>query len=205
MGKVEKNNKPDYIQIIRGKKLPIVTLDSRWHELFPEDYKSKFIREQEYAVNHLLKKQGRLVNDIKDMNKLKKNLLRDIIANMDTVKEPKTLAKERRLDRNKHYVNEINSKTEIAMEELAELPYQIQQANEELMAESIRVLCEQLEENKEELKEVTEWIDNIREELKNKILIKQDLETRNSLIYTYMHDVLGPEIMEMVDKEQNKR
>ncbi len=200
-----KDKKPDFIHIVRDKKLPILTLDNRWHELFPEENKSRLIHELEYKVNHLLKKQGRLVNGIKDMKELKSNLLKDIIVNMDTGREPERNVRDRRLDRNKHYVNEINSKTEIATEELAKLPYQIKQVNEELMAESISMLYEQLQENKEELEEVTEWINHIREELKTKILIKQDLEAKNSLIYTYMHDILGPEIMEMVDNEQNKR
>lgn len=200
-----KDKRPDFIHIVRDKKLPILTLDNRWHELFPEDNKNMLIRELEHKVNHLLKKQGRLVNGIKDMKELKNNLLKDIVVNMDTGREPVRKAKDNKLDRNRHYVNEINSKTEIAMEELAELPYQIKQVNEELMAESIRVFYEQLTENREELEEVTEWINHIREELKTKILIKQDLEAKNSLIYTYMHDILGAEIMEMVDKEQNKR
>lgn len=200
-----KDKKPDFIHIVRDKKLPILTLDNRWHELFPEENKSRLIHELEHKVNHLLKKQGRLVNGIKDMKELKSNLLKDIIVNMDTGREPERNVRDRRLDRNKHYVNEINSKTEIATEELAKLPYQIKQVNEELMAESISMLYEQLQENKEELEEVTEWINHIREELKTKILIKQDLEAKNSLIYTYMHDILGPEIMEMVDNEQNKR
>ncbi len=200
-----KDKRPDFIHIVRDKKLPILTLDNRWHELFTEDNKNMLIRELEHKINHLLKKQGRLVNGIKDMKELKSNLLKDIVVNMDTGREPARKAKDRKLDRNRHYVNEINSKTEIAMEELAGLPYQIKQVNEELMAESIRVFYEQLKENKEELEEVTEWISHIREELKAKILIKQDLEEKNSLIYTYMHDILGADIMEMVDKEQNKR
>ncbi len=200
-----KDKRPDFIHIIRDKKLPILTLDNRWHELFPEEKKNVLIRELEHKVNQLLKKQGRLVNGIKDMKELKSILLKDIVVNMDTGREPARKAKDRKLDRNKHYVNEINSKTEIAMEELAELPYQIKRVNEELTAESIRIFYEQLEENREELEEVTEWINNIREELKTKLLIKQDLEAKNSLIYTYMHDILGAEIMEMVDKEQNKR
>lgn len=203
MGK--KDKRPDFIHIVKDKKLPILTLDNRWHELFPEENKNTLIRELEYKLKNLLKKQGRLVNGIKDMKELKNNLLKDIVVNMDTGKEPARKAKDRKLDRNRHYVNEINLKTEAAMEELAELPYQIKQVNEELMAESIRLFYEQLEANREELEEVTEWINSIREELKTKILIKQDLEAKNSLIYTYMHDILGAEIMEMVDKEQNKR
>lgn len=199
MGKKEK--KIDFTNIVRNKKLPILTLDTRWHELFPEDRKTAAIRDLEQRVNNLLKKQGKLVNDIKDMKRLKSNLLKDIVDNMDIGKHPAGKVKEKKLDQNKQFVNELNEKINQSMDELAEIPYQIKLVNEELLAESIQVFYSELEENKIEIKEVTEWIAGIREELKNKILIKQDLETKNSLIYTYMHDILGAEIMELFDRE----
>ena len=41
-------------------------------------------------------------------------------------------------------------------------------------------------------------------ELKRRIIIKQDKEIANTNIYTYMHDLLGPEMMEVFDnKEEN--
>lgn len=199
MGKKEK--RIDFTNIVRNKKLPILTLDTRWHELFPEDSKTAAIRDLEQRVNNLLKKQGKLVNDIKDMKRLKSNLLKDIVDNMDIGKHPAGKAKEKKLDQNKQFVNELNEKINQSMDELAEIPYQIKLVNEELLAESIQVFYSELEENKIEIKEVTDWIAGIREELKNKILIKQDLETKNSLIYTYMHDILGAEIMELFDRE----
>lgn len=200
-----KGKRIDYTNIVRDKNLPILTLDARWHELFPEETKTQTIRELEQKVNNLLKRQGKLVNGIKDMKVLKNNLLKDIVVNMDTGRDPARKLKDRKLDQNQHYIHEINSKTDVAMEELAEIPSQIRLANAELLAESIREIYEQLEENKEELEEVTEWINNIREELKSKILVKQDLEEKNSLIYTYMHDILGAEIMELFDREQYNR
>jgi hypothetical protein len=140
-----------------------------------------------------------MVNDIKDMKRLKSNLLKDIVDNMDIGKDLAGKANEKKLGKNKQYVNELNEKINRAMDELADMPYQIKLVNEELLAESIRVFYYELEENKDEIKEVTDWIAGIREELKNKILIKQDLETKNNLIYTYMHDILGAEIMELFD------
>jgi hypothetical protein len=203
MGK--KGKKIDFTNVVRDKKLPILTLDSRWHEIFPEDLKTSAIRELEQKVNNLLKKQGKLVNDIKDMKRLKSSLLKDIVDNMNIGKDPSGKAKEKKLDKNKQYVNELNEKIDRSMDELAEIPYEIKLVNEELLAESISVFYNQLEDNKEEIKEVTDWIANIREELKNKILIKQDLEAKNTLIYTYMHDILGAEIMELFDREQDGR
>ncbi len=198
---LKKSKKPDFTGIVRNKKLPILTLDTRWHELFPDDEKSIAVRELEQKVNNLLKRQGKLVNDIKDMKQLKSNLLKDIVDNMEIGNDSSGKAKEKKLDKNKQYINEINEKVEAYTEELADLPYQIKIINEELLTESIQLLYQQMEEYKEEIHEVTDWIANIREELKMKILLKQDMETRNSLIYSYMHDMLGADIMELFDKE----
>jgi hypothetical protein len=199
MGKKEK--KIDYEKIIKNKKIPILTLDNRWHELFTEEQKTPVIRELEQKVNNLLKKQGKLVNDIKDMKKLKNSLIKDIMVNMDIGNDIIGKAKEKKLDQNKQFINELNEKIEKAMDELADIPYQIKEVNEELMQESFQLFYDCLESNKQELKEVAEWIAGIREELKQKILIKQDLEAKNSLIYTYMHDILGAELMEKFDHE----
>ncbi|MBP1754793.1 MAG: hypothetical protein H6Q59_1191 [Firmicutes bacterium] len=203
MGK--KGKKIDFTNIVRDKKLPILTLDARWHELFPEERKTSSIKELEQRVNNLLKKQGKMVNDIKDMKRLKSNLLKDIVDNMDIGKDLAGKANEKKLGKNKQFVNELNEKINRAMDELADMPYQIKIVNEELLAESIRVFYYELEENKDEIKEVTDWIAGIREELKNKILIKQDLETKNNLIYTYMHDILGAEIMELFDNQHGTK
>ncbi len=203
MGKKEK--RIDFNKIVKDKKLPILTLDTRWHELFADDQKTSIIRELEQKVNNLLKKQGKLVNDIKDMKRLKNNLMKDIMVNMDIGTDLLGKAKEKKLDKNKQYINEINDKINAAMDELGEIPYQIKQVNEELMTESIHICYERLEDNKVEIKEVTDWIAGVRNELKDKILIKQDLETKNSLIYTYMHDIIGAELMELFDRENGAK
>jgi seryl-tRNA synthetase len=199
MGKKEK--KIDFNKVVKNKKLPILTLDVRWHELFTEDQKTANIKDLEQKVNNLLKKQGKLVNDIKDMKKLKNSLIKDIMVNMDIGTDLVGKAKEKKLDKNKQYINEINEKINSAMDELADIPYQIKEVNEQLMAESIDICYERLENNKTELGKVSEWIAGIREELKNKILLKQDMEAKNALIYTYMHDILGAEMMELFDQE----
>jgi hypothetical protein len=199
-----RKRKVDFTGIVRNKKLPILTLDNRWHELFTEQQKTSAIIALEQKVNSLLKQQGKLVNDIKDMKRLKKSLLKDIVDNMEISRDIIGKAKEKRIDKNKQYIIELNEKIDAAMEELAELPYQIKLVNEELLAESIHVFYHQLESSREEIREVSEAITNMREQLKEKILLKQDLEERSSLIYTYMHDILGAEIMEQFDNEHSK-
>jgi hypothetical protein len=203
MGK--KDKKINFNKVVKDKKLPILTLDNRWHELFTEEQKTPEIIELEQKVNNLLKKQGKMVNDIKDMKKLKTGLIKEIVVNMDIGTDIIGKAKEKKLDKNKQYINEINGKIDAAMDELSEIPYQIKEVNEALMAESIKNFYEQLEMNKTELKEVADWIAEIREELKRKILVKQDLEEKNARIYSYMHDILGAELMEAFDTENSSK
>ncbi len=202
MAKREK--KTAFHNIVKNRKLPILTLDGRWHELFPEDVKTPEIKELEQEVNNLLKKQGKLTNDIKDMKNLKSSLLKDIMENMDIGSDTASKEKDKKLGKNKNYINELNEKMEQAMDELGDIPYRIKEVNEELMAESIEVFYRLLEKNKEDLKEVADWIMGIREELTHRILLKQDLETKNSMIYSYMHDILGAELMELFDRVQKR-
>jgi hypothetical protein len=201
----KKDKKIDFYSIVKDKKLPILTLDARWHEVFPEDHKTSEIKNLEQRVNNLLKKQGKLVNDIKDMKRLKNDLIKDIMANMEISKDPIGRAKEKKLEKNKQFINELNDKLTAAMDELAEIPYKVKVENEALLAESIHIFYDELDDNKLEIKEITAWIASIREELRNKILIKQDLEAKNTLMYSYMHDILGADLIEMFDSEQGTK
>lgn len=196
---MRKNKKTDYKSIIKDKKLPILTLDSRWHNIFPDERKTVKIKLLEQRVNQLLQEQGKMVHDIKDMRKLKKKLLSDIIVNMDIKDDMIGKSKEKKLDQNKRFVDELNGKIDKASDRLSELPYRIKKANEELLAESVKNCYERLHDNQKQLNITSDWIRKTREELKKKILTKHDIETTNNLIYSYMHDVLGAEVIDGFD------
>lgn len=195
----KRSNLDSLYEIVKNKKLPILTLDNRWHELLPDSEKTDYIRELEQKVNKLLKKQGKLVNDIKDMKKLKKHLMKDILINMDIGKD-----RNKKLGRLKQNIHEINDRIEAEMNELGDIPYQIKEVNEKLVVESMQLFYERMESNEAELKNVAEWINRMRDELTNKILLKQELETKNVALYTYMHDILGADLIEMFDKHHQK-
>lgn len=200
---MRKRKKLDVNKIAINKKLPILTLDARWHELFPNEIKSYRIKELEQKVNRLLKNQGKIVNDIKDMKKLKKSLVSDIVENMDIKKDNTGKSKEKKLDQNKKYINELNDKIDDASDKLSELPYKIKEANEELVLESIKSCYERIHDNQDKLDDISEWIKKTREELKQRIFEKNDMETANTLIYSYMHDLLGSEVINLFDVKLN--
>lgn len=196
--RIKKNN---LNTLVRNRKLPILTLDSRWHEIFSEEQKTTRIKELERKVNDHLSKQGKLVNDIKELKQLKKKLMGDIVANMDIDTSLAGKAKAKKQEKNKQYILEINEKIDKEMDELSELPYQIKEINEELLMESFAICYEQISKQMNEIKEVSDWITQTREKLKEKILLKQDIESKNDLMYSYMHDLLGAELMENLDNK----
>jgi len=196
-----KRNKIDFYPVIQNKKIPILTLDSRWHELFPEDQKTGRIKELENKVNKLLQTQGKLVNDIEDMKKLKKTFLEDIIDNMDNKDEN---SKENRMDKNRRYIDKLNEKINEASNELLEIPDKIKQANEELLIESLKVCYERINHYRKEIGRLSDWIAKTREELKKNILLRHDMETATKLIYSNLHDILGAETINLFDSIQEK-
>lgn len=197
-------DKIDFKKAFENKKIPILTLDERWHQLFPEYEKTPHIKELEKKLNNLMKQQGKEISEIKEMKKLKKKLMDEIVNNMDAANIEGNSLKIRKQEKSQKLIKEINDKIVKYEEELIELPYQIKKANEKLMIESMKICYQRLKNNEEQIAKNSEWVAKVREELKKRILIKQDLEMKNSSIYTYMHDLLGAEAIQIFDNEQGK-
>ncbi|NLZ83225.1 MAG: hypothetical protein GX915_06145 [Clostridiales bacterium] len=196
---MRKKNKINFNEIVKSRKLPILPLDTRWHSIFPEDEKTSEIGSLERKVNDLMMKQGKLVNELKDLKKLKSKVINDIVENMDIDSSKAGQAKGRKQDRNKQYIIDINDKIARETEELDLIPYEIKNANEALLAESMAICYNRIEKQKEQIEEISQWIEKTRAELTEKILMKQDMEAVNDKMYSYLHDLLGPNIMEAFD------
>ena len=142
-----------------------------------------------------------MATDMKDMKNLKTKLMQEIIAHMDVNETEAGKLKAKKLDRNQKLIKEISEKMNKAEDELIKLPYQIKAVNEQLIIESAKVCYERLDRNNEKAAEISRWVAKVREELKDKILEKQDMEMKSTAIYSYMHDMLGPELLQDLDEE----
>lgn len=185
-----------YNEAISKNKIPILILDNKWHKIFGKMNPTKEIKALEAALAELLKKQGKLVNENKDLKKIKSNLMNEIVENMDG--ENKGLS-EKKLSENKKLINEVNNKLEANEEILMDLPREIDRVNKELMLETMEMCYERLKDNTDTIEEIGAWIKDIRIQLKKNIVRKQDLEIYNSELYSYMHDIFGPDVMEIFD------
>ena len=66
---------------LTGKRIPILTLDNKWHKIFTQKKPDKKLKRLEDELNELLKKQGKLTGEVKEIKKLKKKLMDGIVAN----------------------------------------------------------------------------------------------------------------------------
>lgn len=191
-------------RIIRNSKIPILTLDGSWHELFPDYRKTGKIKELERQINELLKRQGKMNDDRKEMKKLKQRLMEEIIFNISEEGGEVGQLKQKKQEKSQKLILEINDKLEQCEEELDDIPEKLKRINEELLLESLRIWNEEMDHNNEEIEAINEWILDAREKLKENILRKQDMEARNAAMYSYMHNLLGAKLMEQVDLKHNK-
>ncbi len=191
----------DFEKIVRGMKVPVLVLDNRWQQLFPQENRPPLIRKLEKNLMAAMKKQANLESELKELKKLKKKLMSEIVKNMNEVaSEEKEEKRKKKLDKSQQLINEINEKIDKNIEQLDEMPDLIKKANENLMIASVKICYEKMNTNNYDIEMITEWIENTRTELKKQILIKQDKQDENTRIYSYLHDIMGPRYMEVFDE-----
>ncbi len=182
-----------------GKKIPILTLDNKWHKLFTQKEYSSDIKRMENELNNLLKRQAKAKEDCKELKKLKKKMMDEIVVLADAIEKSPSKKLEKEMEGHKSTVNECNEKIDACEEELVELPRQINQLNNKLMIATMEVCYRKLQKNTAELEEINEWIGSIRRELKKKVVRKQEKEAMNNQLYAYMHDIFGADVIEIFD------
>lgn len=199
-------NSESYKLALVGKKIPILVLDQKWHRLFAIHGKPQTVLDLETELNALLARQGKLNTEIKQLKHLKSQLMDNIVQNMDgTNAAAENTTKERRLEEDRKKLDEANAKIDADEDELLELPNRIREVNEALMLESMEYFYEKLRINQQEAQEIDAWIQQVRIDLKKNIIRKQNREINNREMYAYLHDILGPEVLDMFDMQLDEQ
>ena len=196
-------NKHDaFSEALQGKKIPVLTLDSKWYRLLDEIGKAT-VKDLEGQLNALLKRQGKLTTEVKDIKKLKKKLIGEIVPMVDEMEQKPSKKLEKQIDDHKRLVEECNEKLESYQEELMELPREIDRINGKLMLITMEYCYDAMQDNTEQIQEISEWVTKMRIELKKNLIRKQEMEQRNHNIYTYMNDIFGADVVNLFDLKYN--
>lgn len=189
-------------QALKGKRIPILTLDNKWYKLLTEEARAE-VAGLEEELNALLKRQGKLNNDVKNIKRLKKKLMGEIVSLVDEAEQEGKEDTPQKIEQNKKLVEDCNQRLEGYQDELLELPREIEQANFKLMLATMDYCYDTMQENGADIQEIAQWVTEVRIELKKRLIRKQEMEQRNNAIYSYMHDVFGAEVIEIFDMKYN--
>ncbi|MBP5598998.1 MAG: hypothetical protein J6X48_01810 [Lachnospiraceae bacterium] len=192
-----------FIPALQNKKIPLLTLDNTWHRLFTQTDPSDEILALEEELNDLLKKQGKLNTDIKDIRALKKRLMDEIVEQMNEMGSNMSKKAEKKLNDNKRLIEECNEKLQEYGDDVYDIPKKINEVNYKLMLETMEICYEQIQENNDEIENISKWVDEMRVELKKKVVQKQQKLKKNQNFYTYMHNIFGAEVINIFDMKYN--
>ena len=195
MGK-KKNIMPGFVQMLHGKRIPLLILDQKWHQLFL-DNKPKEIERLEQKLNKQLATQGKLNQELKDMKVLKKKLMKNIVVNMDEIGEHGH--ETRKLQEDRRLITEINDKMEAEELQLEKLQGEMEEDNFLLMVETMEYCYRIMNSNETEREGLVIRIAQMRTELKTKIYRREVIEEQNRGIYAYLHDIFGAQVVDIFD------
>lgn len=190
----------EFERALFNRKIPILTLDNKWYQLFTESERTPDMKYMADELNDLIKRQGKVSDKNREIRKLKKKLMDEIVVIADELlRDPSSKSLEKRQDECKRLLEECNEKLDANEEEMLELPRKINKLNKRLMIATMEVCYRRLQIDTEELEEIDEWIGKIRRDLKKKIIRKQEKEAKVHRLYSFMHDIFGPDVLEVFD------
>ncbi|MCI9336654.1 MAG: hypothetical protein HFH93_03770 [Lachnospiraceae bacterium] len=194
----DRNRQESFEQALKGKRIPVLTLDNKWYQLLNEEARQG-VAQLEGELNGLLKQQGKLNNEVKEIKRLKKRLMQEIVSMMGEGETGEDSDNAQKSEQNKRLVEECNEKLENLQDELLEIPGQIEQVNFRLMLATMDRCYDMMAQNNESIQDIENWVAEIRVELKKRLVRKQEMEQHNHAIYNYMHDVFGAEVVDIFD------
>jgi flagellar biosynthesis component FlhA len=189
-----------YMSALEGKSIPILTLDSKWHQLFTQTEMTPEIESLAEELNTLVERDGEIRTQTKKIKKLKKTLLSEIVPLRDkSNKQGGNAAIEKEISERTRLINECNEKLDSHEDELLDLSRKIYDVDYKLMIETMNACYDTLHANTDYIKGLDEWISKVRVELKKNVIKLQEAEMENYNLYSYMHQIFGPEVIDLFD------
>lgn len=186
---------------LTGKKIPLLTLDHKWHQLFTQMNPDKQLLRLEEELKELLKRRSKASDEIKKLKRLKQTLMDGIVNNAGYVIRGDNKLAERKQEESKRLINDCNQRIAEFEDDLIGIPGQIDKVNKQLMLKTMEVCYDSIKQNKHVIVENGRWIKKTREELKERIIEKEEKEEQNHALYSYMHDIFGADVIDIFDMQ----
>lgn len=191
------------IEIEINKDAHLLVLDQKWHALF-KDKKPGNVNRLEKELNNLLQKQGKYTTELKEYTDLKKKMMDEIVAGMKNAYDDKDKAAIKKMEQNKKYIDQINKKLEHHQKELTVLPEKISETNKKLVNATMNCFYHTMTERKVKSEKLDLEVEELKNKISEAILQRDEAKEHYQQLYGYIHDVVGPDIIEQYDRYYSK-
>ncbi|MFI3200402.1 MAG: hypothetical protein R3Y54_02595 [Eubacteriales bacterium] len=192
-------NEHDFKKVLLDKKIPILTIDNKWHQLFTQMNATPKVKKLEGKINDLLKEQGKYATENKKLKIGKKKVMDEMIQLRNQLETNISTEIEQQLDEQTQLLNDCNERLEDNQEAADKIPKELEELNYELMEETMEIAYKVLRKNSSEIMRISIWINEMRDTLKENVVKRQEYEMVSQDMYSYMHDIFGPEVISIFD------
>ncbi len=184
--------------IVKKNKIPILIYVPEWIQLF-SNYKSKSMQKMVSKLEELITKEKEYDAELSNMEKRKKILMNKILYLSKDINDNNDQAALIKMEETQKELIEINQRLPRLREELEPMPELINQANTELLKETIKRSYELIKEHKSDYDKCVTQVDEIRHKLAALIEKKVETEERMNKLYSFLHGMVGADEMESLD------
>ena len=185
--------------LIRRKKIPILIHSKEWKALFGENL-SKAMKKNIQELEEKITEEKQAFIQIKVLKKLKKQLMDKIILLSDEINSDQKGTDVKELAKAKEQILESNAKIDDLEYRLDLLPKEVMSLNLMLLKETIELAYSDIKEGTEKNNNLTQEIADLRKQLHAKWEEKIQWEKKTETLYSYLHDTLGHEETNKLDR-----
>ncbi|MDR2649532.1 MAG: hypothetical protein LBB94_07435 [Clostridiales bacterium] len=180
-------------------KAPLLILDPLWQEQF-RNRKTEKIISLETKIKDLMKKNARLVETEQTLTNKKKECLSQIRKLAGDVHGHNDLEAVRATEIFKTAVNDINTELDALGRKADKLPDEMEEANRELLAETVSVIYFSMRDSLTRLKTLTLEIERLRSETRRLTTEQTACEEEAARTYQLLHKMVGREVVNILDQ-----
>ncbi|MDU5080381.1 hypothetical protein [uncultured Tissierella sp.] len=189
--------------ILLKNKIPLLYNDESWVKLFG-DVNDKNIQNTKEELIELVSKERELEIQNRELQREKLKCMKMILGISDSINNDNKVENIALLDDYKNRMISINEELEELTFQLETIPKEIREANLKLLNLTIEYGYDELKVKEKVVAQSIGEIEVLRQKLKNLIKTKHDYEEWINETYTFLHGLLGSEVIEKIDKERFK-
>ncbi len=185
---------------ITKSSVPLLIEDEIWIKLF-SDIKDKNIKNAKTELRYLVDESRKIKQDLPKKKSEKKELINKILTLSEKINNNEVMEGIELLDTYKNQLNQLNDDIDEITFKSETIPSKVRLINLNLLEETIKYAYGDIVEAEDNLSEYDIELKELRKRLRRIIEEKYDYEEKRNEIYQFLHNALGAEMVDKLDRK----